>query len=369
MGSIAEVAQKGVEQDDLVMPLAHTDTTFPIRSLTSHFYQLIDFGAFLHGDATTKKTTAEQISHAFKTSGFLYLQNHGIPEDHVKLAFSESADFFKRPQDQKDSLKWTTPDANRGYVTWGREKVTQSDDPDEIAKLRASNPDLKESVEIGREGVEGKPNQWPDGLDEQGKVFTRDMQRFFLTLKDLHVDVMRAIALGMGLDEHFFDSYTDGGDNTLRLLHYPPVKKSLWKANPNQVRAGEHSDYGSITLLFQDEIGGLEVKSPKGTWVRATPIPGTIVVNAGDLLQRWSNDIIRSTNHRVIQPPPKDTGSDADDDPDACVPARYSIAYFCNPNFDRHIEALPGTWDPADKPKYPGINSGDYLVMRLAATY
>ncbi|ETI21322.1 hypothetical protein G647_07668 [Cladophialophora carrionii CBS 160.54] len=349
MGSVAEVAQKGVEQDDLVMPL-------------------IDFGTFLHGDATAKKTTAEQISHAFKTSGFLYLQNHGIPEDQVKLAFSESADFFKRPQDQKDGLKWTTPDANRGYVTWGREKVTQSDDPDEIAKLRASNPDLKESMEIGREGVEGKPNQWPDRLDDAGKVFTRDMQRFFLTLKDLHVNVMRAIALGMGLDEHFFDSYTDGGDNTLRLLHYPPVKKSVWKANPNQVRAGEHSDYGSITLLFQDEIGGLEVKSPKGTWVRATPIPGTIVVNAGDLLQRWSNDTIRSTNHRVIQPPPKDAGSD-DDDPDALVPARYSIAYFCNPNFDRFIEALPGTWDPTAKPKYPGINSGDYLIMRLAATY
>ncbi|OCT44996.1 hypothetical protein CLCR_05967 [Cladophialophora carrionii] len=349
MGSVAEVVQKGVEQDDLVMPL-------------------IDFGAFLHGDATAKKTTAEQISHAFKTSGFLYLQNHGIPGDQVKLAFSESADFFKRPQDQKDSLKWTTPDANRGYVTWGREKVTQSDDPDEIARLRASNPDLKESMEIGREGVEGKPNQWPDRLDDAGKVFTRDMQRFFLTLKDLHVNVMRAIALGMGLDEHFFDSYTDGGDNTLRLLHYPPVKKSVWKANPNQVRAGEHSDYGSITLLFQDEIGGLEVKSPKGTWVRATPIPGTIVVNAGDLLQRWSNDIIRSTNHRVIQPPPKDAGSD-DDDADALVPARYSIAYFCNPNFDRFIEALPGTWDPAAKPKYPGINSGDYLIMRLAATY
>ena len=281
-------------------------------------------------------------------------------------AFSQSADFFKRPQGQKDALKWTTPDSNRGYVTWGREKVTQSDDPKEIAKLRASNPDLKESMEIGREGVEGKPNQWPQYLDETGKAFTQDMKHFFLTLKDLHVNVMRAIALGMGMDQQFFDSYTDGGDNTLRLLHYPPVKKSIWRNNPNQVRAGEHSDYGSITLLFQDDIGGLEVKSPKGTWVRATPIPGTIVVNAGDLLQRWSNDTIRSTNHRVIQPPPK--GADDLEDPEAMVPARYSIAYFCNPNFEKGIEALPGTWEEKGK-KYKGINSGDYLVMRLAATY
>lgn len=349
MGSVGEPVQKGVEQDDLVMPL-------------------IDFGLFLHGSPSVKQATATQISHAFKTSGFLYLQNHGVPTEQVDKAFSESASFFARPQSQKDALGWTTPDANRGYVASGREKVTQSNDPEVIAKLRESNPDLKESMEIGREGVDGMPNQWPDRLDEEGKTFTTDMQTFFLTLKDLHINVMRAIALGMGLEEYFFDSFTDGGDNTLRLLHYPPVKKSVWKKNPNQVRAGEHSDYGSITLLFQDDIGGLEVKSPKGTWVRATPIPGTIVVNAGDLLSRWSNDLIRSTNHRVIQPPPKPTPDGEEDDPDALIPARYSIAYFCNPNFDKYIEALPGTYEDSGK-KYEGINSGDYLVMRLAATY
>jgi len=349
MGSAGEAVQKGVEQDDLVMPL-------------------IDFGLFLHGSPSAKQETANQISQAFKTSGFLYLQNHGVPTDEIATAFSESALFFKRSQSQKDALGWTTPDANRGYVASGREKVTQSNDPDEIAKLRESNPDLKESMEIGREGVEGMPNQWPDQLDDEGKTFTRDMQQFFITLQHLHTSVMRAIALGMGLDEHFFDPFTDGGDNTLRLLHYPPVKKSVWKKNPNQVRAGEHSDYGSITLLFQDDIGGLEVKSPRGTWVRATPIPGTIVVNAGDLLSRWSNDMIRSTNHRVIQPPPKPTPEGEDDDLEALIPARYSIAYFCNPNFNKWIEALPGTHEETGK-KYEGINSGDYLVMRLAATY
>jgi isopenicillin N synthase-like dioxygenase len=329
---------------------------------------LIDFGAFLHGDPAVKKATAQQILHAFKTSGFLYLQNHGVPAEQVSKAFSQSAEFFARPQEQKDALKWTTPDSNRGYVTWGREKVTQSSDPDEIARLRASNPDLKESMEIGREGVEGMPNQWPAHLDEPGATFTRDMKAFFEVLKQLHVDVMRAIATGMDLDECFFDPYTDAGDNTLRLLHYPPVLKSIFAKNPAQVRAGEHSDYGDITLLFQDDIGGLEVKSPRGTWVRATPIPGTIVVNAGDLLARWSNDQIKSTNHRVIQPPPPPKQTDDHDPDDATIPARYSMAYFCNPNFDRHIEALPGTWEATGK-KYEGINSGDYLVMRLAATY
>jgi isopenicillin N synthase-like dioxygenase len=184
------------------------------------------------------------------------------------------------------------------------------------------------------------------------------------------VEVMRAIGMGMGLDESFFDEYTDKGDNNLRLLHYPPVPKKIFKNNPGQVRAGEHSDYGSITLLMQDGVGGLEVQSPKGTWVRATPIQDTIVVNAGDLLSRWSNDLIRSTRHRVIQPPPRPEEMEDKDDEDAVFPERYSIAYFCNPNFDRWIEVLPGTWENDERGKrYEGIYSGEYLVRRLAATY
>jgi len=334
---------RGVDQDDLVMPL-------------------IDFSPFLDGPPAKKLATAQSVLHAFKNSGFLYLQNHGIPPDTVSTVFERSAEFFKRPQHEKDSLSWTTPQSNRGYVIAGREKVTQSSDPDEIAKLRATNPDLKESMEIGREGVPGLPNQWPDRLDRQGDEFTQTMKAFFDTCKDLHINVMRAIALGMGLDEHFFDKFTDGGDNNLRLLHYPPVLKSVFQDNPGQVRAGEHSDYGSITLLFQDNVGGLEVKGPKGNFVRATPIENTIVVNAGDLLSRWSNDEIKSTKHRVVQPPAK-----PEDESDT-YPARYSIAYFCNPNFDRYIEALPTTWEATGK-KYQGINSGDYLVQRLAATY
>jgi isopenicillin N synthase-like dioxygenase len=247
-------------------------------------------------------------------------------------------------------------------VKAGREKLSQSSDPEEIARVRASNPDIKESMEIGKEGVPGQPNQWPDKIDEEGVEFTETMKSFHLLLKDLHINVMRAIALGMGLDEKFFDPFTDGGDNTLRLLHYPPVLKSVFENNPDQVRAGEHSDYGSITLLFQDNTGGLEVKSPRSTWVHATPIPDTIIVNAGDLLSRWSNDEIKSTKHRVIQPPARE-GDESD-----MYPARYSMVYFCNPNFDSYIEALPSTWEKVGK-KYEGITSGDYLVQRLAATY
>jgi isopenicillin N synthase-like dioxygenase len=220
---------------------------------------------------------------------------------------------------------------------------------------------LKESFEIGREGAEGTPNNWPE-YDEEGKQFKEWMLGFFEQCKDLHVQVMRAVAVGIGLEESYFDEYTDVGDNTLRLLHYPEVKKDVFKKNKLQVRAGEHTDYGSITLLFQDDRGGLQVKSPNGTFVDAIPIPGTVVVNAGDLLARWSNDTIKSTLHRVVEPPAPEEGD--------VHPARYSVAYFCNPNFSSQIEAIAGTYGgEKGERKYKGINSGDYLVQRLAATY
>ena len=124
------------------------------------------------------------------------------------------------------------------------------------------------------------------------------------------------------------------------------------------------TDYGTMTLLFQDDKGGLEVLSPKGQYVPATPIPGTIVVNAADLLQRWSNDVIKSTEHRVVAPPSPPI--------DDMYPARYSIAYFCNPNWDATISCLEGCYgDAVDgrEKRYEPINTHQYLVSRLAATY
>lgn len=309
---------------------------------------LIDFSAFLSNpDPQTKKSTADAIVSGFRDAGFIYLRNHGLPAPFVADTFAQSASFFKRPAAQKEQLAWTTPEANRGYIAHGREKVSDASG-DEVTKLRETEgQDLKESLEIGREGEEGHPNSWPDGLDQEGVEFKRHMLEFFGKCKDLHVQVMRAIAVGLGIDETWFDGFCDKGDNTLRLLHYPEVSAEVFRRNAMQVRAGAHTDYGSITLLFQDQAGGLQVRSPKGTFVDATPIEGTIVVNAGDLLARWSNDSIKSTKHRVVEPP-KPAESDVH-------PARYSIAYFCNPNFDRWIEGIPGTGEAGGK-KYEGIN-------------
>ncbi|CAK1362205.1 unnamed protein product [Cercospora beticola] len=322
---------------------------------------LIDFSAYLSGDTSTKRTTAQAILSGFQKAGFIYLKNHGIPPEQVREAFAQSAKFFARSTEQKLELGWTTPRANRGYSQPGREKTTDATDPAEIEKIReAEGADLKESFEIGREGEEGCPNQWPDRFgDAEGKEFKAFMLEFFDQVKELHVRVMQAIAVGLGIEESWFDSYTDRGDNNLRLLHYPEVKAEVFRKNKNTVRAGAHTDYGSITCLFQDMRGGLQVLSPNGNYIDATPIEDTIVVNAGDLLARWSNDTIKSTKHRVVEPP-----SAAD-----VHPARYSIAYFCNPNFDRLIEAIPSTYGPDRPKKYAGVNSGDYLEQRLSATY
>ncbi|KAJ5746010.1 hypothetical protein N7520_011192 [Penicillium odoratum] len=340
-------ASTAVEQDDLMIPL-------------------IDFGPFFSGTPSDKHAVALSITNAFKTSGFIYLKAHGIPPSVVSRVFASSSRFFSRPQSQKDSLGWTTPQSNRGYIKAGREKLAPLEETEGISTLRGSTPDLKETLEIGREGVENSPNRWPDHLDDEGKEFKEIMLSFFETCKNLHQQIMRAIALGMNLPEHFFDEFVSEGDNNLRLLHYPPVRKEVFKDNPNQVRAGEHSDYGSVTLLFQDRHGGLQVRSPKGTFVDVTPIADAIVVNAGDLLARWSNDTITSTRHRVIQPPiPAGESDDSDS-----YPSRYSIAYFCNPNNNKLIEALPGTYGEnvhRDK-KYADITAGDYLVSRLTAT-
>ncbi|KAK3301940.1 oxygenase [Chaetomium strumarium] len=327
---------------------------------------LIDFSKFLHGDPSQKVATAKAILHGFQTAGFIYLSNIPTPPPTLAHVFDMSAKFFQLDTATKSSLAWTVPEANRGYSAPGREKVTQLTDGAAVSALRSTVPDLKESFEIGRPDEPQHPNHWPPETAENQLVgFQQTMLDFCSQLKSLHTDVMRAIAVGMALpDESYFDRFVCDGDNTLRLLHYPAVRRDVFQINPGQVRAGEHSDYGSITFLFQDDRGGLQVKSPEGEFVDAAPVEGTCVVNAGDLLARWSNDTIKSTVHRVVEPPGKEGGSEAE-----TYPPRYSIAYFCNPNFKDWIEAIPGTYATEADKKYVGINSGEYLTQRLKATY
>ena len=191
------------------------------------------------------------------------------------------------PNEKKTALAWRDPRANRGFVQVGRERVTQSADAEEIKQLREKAPDYKETMEIGRDWDNTYRNYWPEELDAPG--FKRTMTSFFQTCHDLHVLVMRSIALGLRLEESFFDNKNDEQFHNLRLLSYPPIKTELLRGD-GQARAGAHSDYGTLTLLFQDsvrsslcriqtclstriKVGGLEVQNPHtGQYQPATPI-------------------------------------------------------------------------------------------------
>ena len=212
-----------------------------LSKVTNNQKQLIDFSKFLSGSEAERSETAKAILAGFQDAGFIYLKNHPINLDILKHIFSMSANFFDQPKSEKLDLGWTTPEANRGYSAPGREKVTQTKNLEDVEKERSAAPDLKESYEIGRDGEKGHPNMWP--AKEEGKMagFRADMTGFFGDCKALHLEVMRAIAVGMDLEENFFDHFLDVGDNTLRLLHYPEVKAEVFKINPGQVRAGEHS--------------------------------------------------------------------------------------------------------------------------------
>ncbi|KAG8945487.1 hypothetical protein FRC04_000772 [Tulasnella sp. 424] len=329
-----------------------------VRSDATFGIPVVDFGKFKSNDPATKLATAKEVVDAFKEVGFVYLSNHGIQDEKITNAFKKSKQFFDLPEEKKVALAWEDPRSNRGYVQKGRERVTQSSDAQEIANLRAKAPDYKESMEIGRDWDATWKNRWPQEQDAPG--FKTTFLDFFKTCHEFHTLVMRSIALGLSLPETFFDDKIQEQYHNLRLLAYPSIDTRLLKEE-GSARAGAHSDYGTLTFVFQDSVGGLEVQNPHTKQFHAaTPIPGTIVVNVGDLLARWSNDVLRSTLHRVVAPP-------AHNKP--VTPARQSIAFFCNPNGGAEISCLPTCLKEGEKPKYPTVQTEEYIVGRLRATY
>ncbi|KAG8965047.1 hypothetical protein FRC03_001002 [Tulasnella sp. 419] len=263
------------------------------RSDATFAIPVVDFSKFLDStaDISARKSTAKEVVDAFKEVGFVYLKNHGIDDRTIDHAFKKSADFFDMPVEKKEALAWRDPRANRGYVQKGRERVTQSADANEIAELRSKAPDYKESMEIGRDWDPTWRNHWP--AENDCPDFKSTFLKFFQTCHELHAQVMRSIALGLDLEETFFDNKIQEQYHNLRLLSYPSIDTRLLKSE-GQARAGAHSDYGTLTFVFQDQVGGLEVQNPHTkVYHAATPIPGTIVVNVGDLLHRWSNDVLR----------------------------------------------------------------------------
>jgi len=288
---------------------------------------VIDFSVFTNGDATARQTVVDQIYQACHQIGFMYLDNTGISIDVLKKVFTQSKYFFNLPLAMKQQLAWSNEFSNQGYIGIEREHL----DPNKPG-------DLKEAFNVGKQKATEDPC----------------IVAFYQACTEVANRVLQAFALALQLPFDFFATRHDRQNHTLRLLHYPPLQQP---PKLGQVRAGEHSDYGSITLLFQDEVGGLEVQTASGEWIAAPPIPGTVVVNTGDLMQRWTNHVFCSTKHRVMIP-----------GDDRVKQSRYSVAFFCHPNDDTEIACLESCQsEPA--PIYPPISAGDYLISRLQATY
>ena len=310
---------------------------------------LIDFSAFLTDDPLGKLGVAAEIYRACHEVGFLYLIHHGIPPGDIDRAFEQSRRFFDLSLIEKQKVAWASEFSNRGYVGLERERLDE-----------AQPGDLKEAFNLGKElspdaaatiASELVLNRWPEELDE----FRPTLVDFFEICTEAAARVFQAFAIALSMPEDFIVAKHATHNYTLRLLHYPPL---MTPPKPGQIRAGAHSDYGTLTLLFQDTVGGLEVLNANGEWVAAPSVPGAILVNTGDLTERWSNDVFRSTKHRVRLPQGDKTQRD-----------RYSIAFFCQPDADAEIACLPTCHSEHNPPKYPPIKSGEYLLSRLQATY
>jgi isopenicillin N synthase-like dioxygenase len=284
---------------------------------------------------------AAEIARACRGIGFFYVVNHGVPPALIRAAFAESRTFFAEPVASKAALAIERVGGNRGYSGLLHEAL----DP-------KAGADLKEAFNIGLDLSPGDPeiaagvpfravNVWPETPG-----FKATFLAYFDACSALANSLHRAFAGDLGLPLEFFRDKLDRPLATLRILHYPATAA-------DEIGAGEHTDYGNITLLATDDVGGLEVRTRSGDWIAAPPIEGAFVVNIGDCLMRWTNDVYVSTPHRVVNRSAKE---------------RYSIAFFYDPNPDAIVETIPSCVGEGEIVRYPPILAADYLTRRLDAS-
>ena len=285
---------------------------------------------------------AQELGNSFVEYGFAIVRDHGIPEDLIHRAEEKAKLFFALPEDAKKSYYVEGAGGARGYTPFGIE----------TAKGFKAH-DLKEFWHVGRELPEGHKfravmadNIWPAEISDFRKTFTA----LYAAFDEAGVKVLRAIARFLRVDEEFFTDTVRDGNSVMRLLHYPAQSEPTGE----HIRAAAHEDINTITLLLGAEEAGLELKTKDGRWIPVSPKPGELVINIGDMLQRLTNGMLRSTSHRVVNPAP-----------DRASHARYSMPFFLHFRPDFIIEALPGTVPAGEEPKWPPISSHEYLQERL----
>lgn len=314
---------------------------------------VVDLSPSFSGYIAGKKDVAWNIHKACRETGFFYVINHGVPQTLIEDQFEFARRFFALPIEEKLAIHMEKSPANVGYEPIGGQVLDSQD----LASERAP-PDLKESFYCGTELTPEHPwanrkirsfghNQWPSlpGFRDQ-------MLAYHAAARRLGDHLLGMLALSLDLPEDHFAPFYDVPLATLRLLRYPPHPKD---ARSNQLGAGAHTDWGGITVLLQDHLGGLEVRNVEGDWIEAKPIPGTFVVNLGDLTHRWTNGLYRSNMHRV-----KNNSSTHD---------RYSIPFFLSPRPDAVIECLPSCADAENQAKFPPCTATEHISEMFRRSY
>ncbi|WP_301151562.1 2-oxoglutarate and iron-dependent oxygenase domain-containing protein [Metapseudomonas otitidis] len=307
---------------------------------------LIDIAPLYSTDNAAWRDVATQIDAACRDWGFFYITGHGIPPERIDALLAAAKAFFALPEAEKLKIDITRTAHHRGYGAIATEQL----DPTQPS-------DLKETFDMGfhmaadhPEVLAGKPLRGPNRHPDL-PGWAALMEQHYADMQALAQTLLRAIALALGIERDFFDARFAEPISVFRMIHYPPRHTAR---SADQPGAGAHTDYGCVTLLYQDDAGGLQVRNVHGEWIDAPPIPGSFVVNIGDMMARWSNDRYTSTPHRVISP---------------LGVHRYSMPFFAEPHPDTEISCLPNCSSADNPPKYPPVTSAEYLLSRFADTY
>ena len=322
--------------------------------MTDRNIPVIDIGPFDGGDTAARERIASEIDRACRHIGFLTIANHGVRRRLVDHAFAVSIEFFDRPAEEKIRVKPSDAAIPRGYQAFKSRNLARTYGLEAPPDLReqffigplAPNPDRFPELPQARTFY--AENIWPERPADFRPVF----EDYYRAMENLAARLMRIFAVALDLPERYFDDKIDHHFNTCPTNHYPVVDDP----EPGQLRAGEHTDFGSLTILaFSDAPGGLQVRMPDDTWLDVTARPGELVVNIGDMMARWTNDRWKSTVHRVVNPPQAGPA----------VARRQSIGYFLHPNYDTRVDCLPTCRSPDNPPRYAPIMAGEHMREKL----
>jgi isopenicillin N synthase-like dioxygenase len=307
---------------------------------------LIDIAPFLAGGEAERRAVAREFGAAFETTGFATVVGHGVDDALVRGVYDAAAAFFALPEAVKRASMAPEKTKGRGYLPVGIESVA--------ATLAGETPpDLCEALvfrSLRREKAGAvAPNIWP----AEPPALAALVPPYYEAIFGLTQSLMRMAALALDLPEDYFAPFYAEPSLALRFVSYPDQPAP---PRPGQLRYGAHHDYGGLTILRQDEApGGLQIADADGGWRDATPVPGSFVINVGDLMARWTNGRWRSTLHRVVNPPRELTGSTR----------RLSLVAFTGPNEDAEVACLPSCRGPGRPPPLPPVRAGDYVMAKL----